>query len=107
MFFFNQAAVLVTSAFALLDSLPILATPQLSLVADGAPRATLLALHLPPSAVTVSAVGELIDGFSAYGMVTFCVQDFLFPRMSGYRPDTGMLPAQAGLLAALAAPANP
>src|SRR3989442_14386433 len=65
----DEVAVLVPAELGAVESLTTLATPQLSLVADGAPRATLLALHLPASAVTVTSLGQVIDGFSDWESV--------------------------------------
>jgi hypothetical protein len=57
------------------------ATPQLSL-ATGLPNATFVATHVPALALTTTAAGQLIVGFSVSFTVTLCVQVAVFPLVS-------------------------
>jgi hypothetical protein len=57
------------------------ATPQLSLV-TGLPNATFVAVHVPALALTTTAAGQLIVGFSVSFTVTLCVQVAVFPLVS-------------------------
>ena len=48
----------------------------------GLPKATFVAVHLPALALTTTAAGQLIVGFSVSLTVTLCVQLAVFPLVS-------------------------
>src|ERR1051325_9351878 len=77
----SQVMVLVPSAKTVGASLVTVATAQLSAVV-GVPRVTLVDVHWPASALTVTLLGQTIVGNSVSRTVTLNVQPLVLPEPS-------------------------
>src|SRR2546427_519087 len=89
-----QTTALVPTAYGSLPLLTTVATPQLSLVLAGVPRLTLVALHWPASALTVTSAGQLIDGRSVSLTVTVKLQPLVLPAASVTPQVTAVTPTR-------------
>src|SRR3989442_5091165 len=88
-------------------SSPFPATTLFRSVADGAPRATLLAVHLPLSAVTGTSLGQVIEGLSGSGTKTFWGQLCWLACILVTIQVTVLVPAGYGSLASFTTLATP
>src|SRR5712691_11816932 len=95
-----QITALVPTGYGSLPLLTTVPTPQLS-PAIGVPRLTLVALHEPGSALTVTAAGQLMLGAWSSTTITFCVQLLELPLTSVTVQTTALVPTRYGSLASL------
>src|SRR5438034_5547419 len=102
-----QTTRLVPTAYGSLPLLTTVATAQLSLVLDGVPRLTLVALHWPRSAFTMTVAGQVMLGGWLSTTMTCWVQVLWLLCMSVTVQTTRLVPTAYGSVPLLTTVATP